>query len=342
MSDSPVPSTMQAWVFSSPGRPTGVLRYDRAHLMPNLSAPTDVLIRVSYTALSSAGMNLMNSVPSFFRKQAIPELDFSGFIVKVGLSVPMDLKPGTPVFGSIPALASILHNSGALAEYVVVPANSVMTKPQQMEMSEASGLTSLAHTAIKLLEKSKIKAADKVLLNGGGGDVGAIALQAAVACGATVVATCSASKSDMVASLGASEIRQSSNTSLAEKHGSEQFDIILDTVGSQDLYTNSPAYLKPRGIYVNVGTVGISQGVSLWRWFRNSTYPRLLGGVPRTFIMFNTVPDKPRAIKIDELAEDKKLRVPVDSIFQIEDALKGYERMQAGNRNGRILIEIPS
>ena len=109
---------------------------------------------------------------------------------------------------------------------------------------------------------------------------------------------------------------------LAKEYGQQPFDIILDTVGSQDLYTMSPAYLKPKGLYVNVGTVGVSQLVALWRWFTNSTWPSILGGVPRKFIMFNTVPDKPRAKKIYQLAENKQLKIIVDSIYKMDDALE--------------------
>jgi NADPH:quinone reductase-like Zn-dependent oxidoreductase len=108
---------------------------------------------------------------------------------------------------------------------------------------------------------------------------------------------------------------------LSEQYGQQQFDVILDTVGSQDLYEHSPAYLSPSGVYVNVGNIGISTVLTLWRWLKNSIQPRMLGGVPRKFIQFSAIPTKERGEKIASLAAEKRLDILVDSTFKLEDAL---------------------
>jgi NADPH:quinone reductase-like Zn-dependent oxidoreductase len=111
------------------------------------------------------------------------------------------------------------------------------------------------------------------------------------------------------------------NGFLSERFGQQQFDVILDTVGSQDLYEQSPSYLSPHGVYVNVGNIGVSTALTLWRWIKNSILPSFLGGVPRKFIQFSGIPTKEWGEKIASLAAEKRLHILVDSSFKLEDAL---------------------
>jgi hypothetical protein len=92
-------------------------------------------------------------------------------------------------------------------------------------------------------------------------------------------------------------------------------------VGSQDLYERSPAYLNHNGVYVNVGNIGVSTALTVWRWLKNSFHLRLLGGVPFKFIQFSAIPTKERGEKIASLAAEKGIDILVDSTFKLEDAL---------------------
>jgi NADPH:quinone reductase-like Zn-dependent oxidoreductase len=103
-------------------------------------------------------------------------------------------------------ISAVLFGAGALAEYVVVPAGNVIIKSKTVRLSEAAGLTSLAHTAVLMVERAKITAGKRVLVHGGGGDIGAMALQIAKFAGAEVMATCSESKINMVLQLGAENV----------------------------------------------------------------------------------------------------------------------------------------
>lgn len=110
---------------------------------------------------------------------------------------------------------------------------------------------------------------------------------------------------------------------LAERFGSNPFDAILDTVGSQALYQASPGFLKSKGSFVNVGTIETpGQVTSLLRWAKNSNLPTILGGVPRKYIMFSASLSGENAEVLARLADEGKLRVIIDSVFALEDALK--------------------
>ncbi|KAN0095670.1 NAD(P)-binding protein [Hyaloscypha variabilis] len=312
---------MHAWTFSQAGKPEDILRFNPANPTPPPATGSNVLVRVSYVALSSAYTNLMNDIPSIVRHSAIPEIDFSGFIAQVG------------------------PKNRALAEYIIVPTENVIVKPKTVGLSQAAGLTSLAHTAVLMAERAKITAGTRVLVHGGGGDIGSMALQISEDAGAMVVVTCSASKIDMVLQLGAElaidyQANHPLTSFLSERFGQQQLDVILDTVGSQDLYEQSPSYLSPHGVYVNVGNIGVSTALTLLRWIKNSILPSFLGGVPRKSIQFSGIPTKEWGEKIASLAAEKRLHILVDSAFKLEDALLAYKRMRDGGRKGRCLIEV--
>lgn len=108
---------------------------------------------------------------------------------------------------------------------------------------------------------------------------------------------------------------------LARRYSGRPFDLILDTVGTQALYERSPSYLKPNGVYVNVGTL---DGFiwTLWCWAKNALWPTILGGTPRRYVMFSTAPNGRSAEKLAEMVETGKIRVVVDSVFGMDRVLE--------------------
>ena len=60
----------------------------------------------------------------------------------------------------------------------------------------------------------------------------------------------------------------------------------------------------------------------LWRRAKNSNLPSFLGGVPRPYIMFSAPLNGENAEYLARLVDEGKLRVPVDSEYKFEDALK--------------------
>lgn len=207
---SSLPSTMRAWSYSVAGPPSSVLKLSSDFPTPAITTPDDVLIRVSHAALNHGGSFVMQLVPTMIRKTpAIPEWDFAGTVVDSGHSVPEDLKPGTPVFGVVTASRHMKTGGGTLAEYVVCPASLVVRKPINMSFEEAAGLVVAGCTAMQLLDRSGLKPGDSVLVNGGSGGIGVMAVQLArnaVGESGKVVATCSGANVELVKTLGADEV----------------------------------------------------------------------------------------------------------------------------------------
>jgi NADPH:quinone reductase-like Zn-dependent oxidoreductase len=116
----------------------------------------------------------------------------------------------------------------------------------------------------------------------------------------------------------------------------------MDCVGSQALYENSPRYLCPGGPFVNIGAFDLADGIltQMFRWFMNSWRPTWLGGIPRPYIMFSKTPNMAEVLTLVELVEQGKLKVILDSEFEMEDLIKGYERVTSKRARGKVLIRV--
>jgi NADPH:quinone reductase-like Zn-dependent oxidoreductase len=108
--------------------------------------------------------------------------------------------------------------------------------------------------------------------------------------------------------------------SLSKMYASDPFDAILDTMGIHSVYVNSPSYLKVDGTFVNVGAMeGLMTGILSAA--KNMIWPRFLGGTPRKYIFQQTNPDADTMQYLIKLIEEGKLKVVVDKVFDMEDAL---------------------
>ncbi len=147
-----------------------------------------------------------------FRKPPqIPDMDFSGSIVTIGSSVPSTrhLAPGVKVFGNVPVGQHVRQGKGALAEFVVVPAENVWLKPENLPAEQAAGLLIAGSAALKLVESSEVKEGQRVLVNGASGGVGCFVVQITknlVGLNGKVVAICSGRNMQLVKGLGADEV----------------------------------------------------------------------------------------------------------------------------------------
>jgi reticulon-4-interacting protein 1, mitochondrial len=217
MEESPptFPATMRAWIHSRAGPPSTVLSLSSDVPTPTIKEPNEVLVRISYAALNPGSSIIMQLCPFLFRsKPTIPEMDFSGTLVAAGSSALESgrLAVGDAVFGSVDVGSHVKAGSGALAEFVVVPAANVAKKPSSnMTDAEAAGLCVAGCTAVELMEKAGLQNGNSVLVNGASGGIGTMVVQMArdaVGSNGRVIAICSAKNADMVKELGADEVRQ--------------------------------------------------------------------------------------------------------------------------------------
>ncbi|MFF3750611.1 NADP-dependent oxidoreductase [Streptomyces sp. NPDC002018] len=183
---------MQAAVFETFGGPD-VLRtrnVDEPH-----AGPGEVRVTVR-----AAGVNPMDCKirhgwmePLFTtRLPAIPGLEFAGVVDETGEGV-TGLAVGDDVVG--------WTATGAYAQYAL--AETVVPKPPSLGWEEAAALPVAGETARRVLDQLAVHRGETLLVHGAAGGVGSVAVQLAVARGATVIGTASPPNHDYLRSLGA-------------------------------------------------------------------------------------------------------------------------------------------
>ena len=172
---------------------------------------------------------------------AMPELpavlgtDLAGVVEAVGEGVTA-FKAGDEVYGLTGGVRGL---QGSLAEFAAVDARLLALKPKNLSMREAAALPLVALTAWEgLVDRANVQAGQKVLVQGGAGGVGHLAIQLALAHGAEVFATVRSHGVETVRRLGATPIDVTTTSVadyVAEHTGGKGFDIIYDTIGGPAL-----------------------------------------------------------------------------------------------------------
>lgn len=172
--------------------------------------------------------------------------DFVGTITVIGEGV-TNFSVGDEVYGQ-----AIMMNggSGSLAEQVASNSKDTAHKPKKVSSEEAAALPLVGSSAVQALEEHmELKKEQKVLIHGGAGGIGHIAIQVAKALGAYVATTVSTNDIDFVRNLGADEIIDYKTQKFEDIL--KEFDGVYDTVGGETT-TNSFKVLKKGGILVSM------------------------------------------------------------------------------------------
>ncbi|KAJ7457039.1 hypothetical protein FB451DRAFT_1510606, partial [Mycena latifolia] len=349
-----LPQSQRAWTFSSWGLPREILALNSNYAVPPPPAKADLLIRVSHVSLNPGCYVTMAAIPPLVRRlvsgntEYVSEGEFAGVVHLAGPAAPARFSPGARVFGCLP-VPKLVAGAGTLAEYFVIPAESVALVPPSLDWPEASGLAGGGQTAFNMLLETTLRAGTRVLVNGASGGVGTMVVQLAKAQGAYVVATCSGANAELVKSLGADEVVDYRTnaplpTYLAKAYGAHPFEYILDCIGTQALFEQCPPYLTPAGLLVNVGNFE-GPGITIWRTLLNTYLPCIFGGVPRRYKMISTTPNGEKAARLARMVEEGRLRVVVDEVFEVRGRAKGrcsfaYDRMIARSAKGKIIVKV--
>ena len=222
--------------------------------------PDSVLIKVAATSVNPVDIKirqgaLIDVAPSL---PAVLQVDVAGVVEAVGSNV-SNFQVGDEVYG---CGGGEKGTGGALAEYMLVDANLIAHKPKSLTMTEAAAMPLVSITAWEgLIDRAKVKPQDKVLVYGGTGGVGHIALQLAKNAGAEVYVTVSnAEKKAIALSLDADAAINYRDTAVedfvARYTDGVGFDIVFDTVGNDNLQ-NAFKAAKLNGAVVS--TVALSQ-----------------------------------------------------------------------------------
>lgn len=207
----------------------------------------DVLVQVQ-----AAGLNLLDEkIRAGEFKQILPYKlplilgnDLAGTVIRVGAKV-RGFKPGDEVYAR-PDTDRI----GTFAERIAVAEADLAFKPTSISIQEAGSLPLVALTAWQaLVERGNVQPGQKVLIHGGAGGVGSIAIQLAKHLGATVATTASASNADFVRKLGADTVIDYRTQDFEQLLTG--YDLVLDSLGGKNL-AKSLRVLAPGGKAIGI------------------------------------------------------------------------------------------
>ncbi len=247
--------------------------------------------------------------------------DFSGVVVEVGEGA-SGFKKDDEVYG----YASIISGGpGSFAEFTSTDAKAVAHKPKNTNHVEAAALPLTGVSAWQaLVDNIGLSRGKKILIHGGAGGIGAIAIQLAKHLGTYVATTVSAKDMQYVKELGADEAIDYKNQSFEDML--HDYDAVYDTVGGET-YVKSFKVVKRGGIIVSM--IVLEQ-------------PRL--ELPERYgvkaIRQYTEVTSERLSKLAELVDQGVIKVHVEKTFPLEQAGEALAYQQKGHPRGKVVLEI--
>ena len=201
-----------------------------------IPGPGQVLVRIAASAVNPLDIKIRAGAAAHARHPlpAILGLDLAGTIEATGEGVTR-FRRGDQVYGMTGGVGG---HQGSLAEFAAVDADLLALKPASVTMREAAALPLIFITAWEgLIDRARLQAGQSVLVQGGSGGVGYMAIQIARAFGATVVATGAPSRWPIIERFGATFIDRSEPVAnyITRLTGGRGFDIVYDTAGSATL-----------------------------------------------------------------------------------------------------------
>ncbi len=297
-------------------------------------APGDhgVLVEVHAASVNALDWHVARGVPFFIPlleaitapKHRVRGVDLAGRVTAVGKNVTR-LKPGDDVLGSA---------DGSFAEFTVTTEKRLVLKPAGVTFEQAATLNVAGLTALQgLRDRARVRAAQRVLVNGAGGGVGTFAVQIAKWLGAHVTAVTRAASVALVRSLGADEVIDHDAEDFTRR--GERWDVIFDIGGLQP-FSRCRRVMQPEGILLAIGGPA-------GRWLAPAD--RLLEA-----LMLSALSRRPRVVpfvakSVSEdlallagLVERGTITPVIERRFALRETAEAVRLLGAGRARGKIVI----
>jgi len=293
-----------------------------------------VLVHVHAAGVDQGVWHLMTGTPYAMRlagfgirapKNALLGYDVAGRIEAVGAQV-TEFRPGQEVFGTC---------RGSFAEYAVARADRLLPKPGNVTFEQAAVVPISGFAALQAVrEQGGVRSGQRVLIIGAGGGVGTFAVQIAKADGAEVTGVCSATKAELVRSIGADHVIDYTREDFVD--GRNRYDVIFDIAGNRSLSELRRA-LTPRGALVIVG----GEDAGKWLGVRRQLRAAALSPFVRQKLGFFISKERPEDLEeLRKLLEAGTIRPVVDKTFPLEEVPAAIQYLRDGRARGKIVVVI--
>ena len=267
--------------------------------------PVDVAIRKGYLAKLVGGFPL------------ILGMDAAGIVEKIGNNV-TTYKAGDPVFAFF-----TLKAEGGYAEFVTARENEIALKPGIVSFAQATGVGAAGATAWEaLVDTANLRAGQTVLIHGGSGGVGHLAIQIAKARGAKVFATASTPNQEFLRQMGADVAIDYTRTKFEDV--AKDVDVVLDTVG-RDTLERSYGVVKKGGIIVSIV---------------DEPKPAALEAHGIRGVTLRCTPKRGVLEELRKLMEAKELTPVISQTFPMTQVVQAQNQIATGHTRGKIVLSI--
>ncbi len=267
---------------------------------------------------------------------AVLGMDFAGTVESIADDV-TGFQVGDEVYGCAGGLADI---QGSLAEYMAVDAKLVARKAKNISMTEAAALPLVGITAFEGLKRAGVEAGQNVLVHGGSGGVGHVAVQLAQYFGANVSATSGTEQGmALIQSLGATAINYKSEAvaDYVEAHTQGAgYDLVFDTVGGVNMLNSFEAAALNAQVATTVSLLELDLTLAHFKGL----------SVHVVFMLIPLLYNQGREVHgqilstLTELVENDHLR-PVldDSTYSLSQVGEAHARLSSGQALGKVVID---
>jgi alcohol dehydrogenase len=248
-------------------------------------------------------------------------MDFSGVIKQVGEGVsPSEFKQGDQVYGQ----AGVVNGgSGAFAEEALAKTESITNKPKKLSHAEAAALPLVGVSAWRALtENIGLSKDQKILIHGGAGGIGSIAIQLAKNLGAHVATTVSANDKEFVQELGADQVIDYKSQNFEDML--HDYDAVFDTVAGET-YRRSFKVLKKGGVIVSMLEQPNSELMNQY-------------GIKAIFQF--TQADRERLTKLAQWVDQNNIMINVEKTFLLDEAGKALDYQKGVHPRGKVVLAV--
>ncbi len=305
----------------------------------------EVLVRVKAAALNHRDVYITQGLYPGIKVPVILGSDASGIVEAVGqevtphwLNKSVIINPNNNWGDHEKVQAKNYHilgmpSNGCFAEYVCVKADRLAQKPDFLSFEEAAALPLAGLTAYRaLFSRAKLKKGDCLLVSGIGGGVALTGFQLALSLGVEVwVTSGSEAKIKKAIGLGAqggiNYKTEKWHKALAAQVGGG-FDVILDSAGG-DGFKYFVDLANPAGRIVFYGGTRGKFSINPQKMFWK-----------QLDIMGSTMGSDQDFQNMVEFVNRYQSKPIVDQVFPLADGAKAFERMDAGQQFGKIILKI--
>ena len=302
--------------------------------------PGHILVKVAATSVNTVDTMIRSmgeELPLSPPLPAVLGMDFAGTVVEVADDV-TGFSVGDEVYGCAGGLADL---QGSLAEYMLADAKLVAHKPKSLSMREAAALPLVGITAYEGLVRAGVGPGQKVLVHGGAGGVGHVAVQLARHMGAEVYATISRYEHvALVEQLGATPINYRTETVadyVNEHTAGAGFDVVFDSVGGANIVNSFEAAALNGQVATTVSMLELDLTLAHFKGL----------SLHVVFMLIPMLHDFKREqhgstlTDIANIADAGHLTAIIDKPeFGLDEIGKAHDRLGSGQATGKVVVSI--